>query len=873
MNGRLRVSRAASYIVLFWAAVALCWLGPGGALKRDRLFEPSQVLSGKTLTADMEHQIQQVFLADGTYLRYLDIYVESPDSAGDVYGVTVYDELGNLLCSRRQTMPGTQLPGYLRIPLGFETVPGRAYVWQIKSMGIPMTVALQNTGETGTTLFGNCYLTADGGQRMFEAENVLMRLVYTDSPSRGVQAACMAGVALLGIGAVLLLEYVGKRREKPGRTVPRMAVAWLTVGVGLGGGLCWLFWSSCVKGSFGTNRLDRTVYALGILVAFGFLLLALFGRQAAESLYRGKGRREKGAFAKTENSVTEEEKKRMRRERCMDCLQTVCFAGALFGCIHYMNALYQLGQDCAYREVALWVCALLLTMGPWEDVFCKFSAVWLPLAALAGFLFYRWRLPQFAEGEEQLARYGIALAVAAGPVAFALCRKIRRGNFFFSLRGRALPWLFSLLLACIVIFRNGRGWPVYLAVIFLLLAVFWAGWEGRSRFLPNLCNGIILNFALVALFCVLRRPYRIWIYTRYPLIFHTVTVTAVYLTLVLCALTVRILEGRSGGVPFWKATYRMWPTLLLYGMAASFLFLTVSRTGYLTVAVMTALTVPFVTVGCQRQGVMKAFSNLGMMALFFVLCLPMTYSAVRLLPALYNDPCVYEIEEGPAAIHRDDPKDGISYMSVSYFLQHVLQRKLVLTEAGTDGGASREIPQSASAPWRTDAPTRRMKTPAALLEGAFGKLTVISVSTPVAGNGEFAPPEADFSNGRLDIFQAYMEEWNLTGHQEMGVSMPDGSVTLHAHNTLLQVIHDYGLITGVVFLMAFAALLAASLVLALRVREGRRTVCALPLVILAAFLTAGMAEWLFHPCDPIGFCALAVSGDGARTRRRENGAR
>ena len=54
----------------------------------------------------------------------------------------------------------------------------------------------------------------------------------------------------------------------------------------------------------------------------------------------------------------------------------------------------------------------------------------------------------------------------------------------------------------------------------------------------------------------------------------------------------------------------------------------------------------------------------------------MTYSGIRLLPALYNDPYLYEIEDSASAIHKDDPKDSDAYMSVSYF-KYVIENKLL----------------------------------------------------------------------------------------------------------------------------------------------------------------------------------------------------
>lgn len=102
----------------------------------------------------------------------------------------------------------------------------------------------------------------------------------------------------------------------------------------------------------------------------------------------------------------------------------------------------------------------------------------------------------------------------------------------------------------------------------------------------------------------------------------------------------------------------LWGTFLLYGIAVSLLFLTLSRTGYLAVLVMTAVLLIFVPVFVYRQKIREIFRALVYMIAAFVICLPMTYSGIRLLPALYNDPYLYEIEDSASAIHKDDPKDS-----------------------------------------------------------------------------------------------------------------------------------------------------------------------------------------------------------------------
>ena len=367
-------------------------------------------------------------------------------------------------------------------------------------------------------------------------------------------------------------------------------------------------------------------------------------------------------------------------------------------------------------------------------------------------------------------------------------------------------------------------------VVFGLFYLFYLGWENRDRLLYNFCNGVTLNFALAVIFALARRPFRAWVYSRYNFVFHTVTITATYLTLVLCALTVRLLWKLHKG----KRLTDFSGTLLLYGMAAAFLFFTLSRTGYLAVVVMTVILVPFVTFFVFRQGAAAFFRYAGCMLLSAVLCVPVAYTGVRILPALYNDPYIYEVEESAAAIHRDDPKDSTGYMSVSYF-KYVMDNKL-FAAAGEEG-----------------------LSPRAWMSCLAGETAVLPGSVLVASAGEDAQLSdlEEFSNGRLEIFKSYIGNWNLTGHSRMGVTLPDGSTSVHAHNTYLQVIHDHGLLTGAVYLVF--GLASAVMMFGYALRHGKKDGCAaLPLAVFIGFAVAGLVEWIFHPCNPLGYSAMVV---------------
>lgn len=807
MNRKIRAYRAVIYIVLFYLAAACFLLGPGRALEKDRLVAGQEVIAG-VAEVRLDRQIQQVFLAEGTYLKYLELYVSSRESAGEVYRLLVYDENSERLFNREVAMPETQIPGFLRIPLSMETVPGRAYVWQLQGTDTPMELAYENTGETGLACFGNYYVLENGETLMQEAQNIVMRLVYTDRPSLRKRVVLYGGLFLTAAVLTAFLEYLGTKRQRLVKKVRLRLVVRLTLGPLMLAFAAYLAFLIFVQNRFGGQAADKVVYGIGLGLAvffFGYVIYAPRPRRKTRTL------------------------RHLALHCGADWLQSAAFSGALLGCIHFMNAQYQVWQDLAYREVLFWAGLVLLTMCGAKEILRKSSVVWLMVSVLAGGGYYLYRKTVLA-GEEaaltlKLLRSEIGIAMVAGLVALALFYKFRRKKFAFAALNRVYTALFIALFCLLLVFRNTRGWPVYMVLVFGLFYLFYLGWENRDRLLLNFCNGVMLNFALACVFAFARRPFRAWVYSRYNFVFHTVTITATYLTLVVCAMTVRLLWKLQKG----KRLTDYWGTLLLYGLAMAFLFLTLSRTGYLAVIVMTVLLVPFAIFFVYRKRTALFFKNIAFMAAAAILCLPVAYTGVRLLPALYNDPYIYEVEDSAAAIHKDDPADATSYMSVSYF-KYVMENKLFADAAGEASPRLQLYPQDG--------------------------LYVLSDAALVASVQDMGPGE-DFSNGRFVIYRCYMQNWNLTGHDEMGVSLPDGSVSVHAHNSYLQVIHDHGLLTGIVYLL-FGAV-SVWLMFGYARNKGKQDACAaLPLAVFIGFAVAGLVEWLFHPCNPLGFSTMVV---------------
>ena len=68
---------------------------------------------------------------------------------------------------------------------------------------------------------------------------------------------------------------------------------------------------------------------------------------------------------------------------------------------------------------------------------------------------------------------------------------------------------------------------------------------------------------------------------------------------------------------------------------------------------------------------------------------------------------------------------------------------------------------------------------------------------------------ADISNGRFEIFLAYLERLNLAGHDKMTI---EGTDYAHAHNSYIQVAYDFGIIDGIIFLILCAYTMIQSII-------------------------------------------------------------
>ena len=377
---------------------------------------------------------------------------------------------------------------------------------------------------------------------------------------------------------------------------------------------------------------------------------------------------------------------------------------------------------------------------------------------------------------------------------------------------------FVLLLSLMIIFRNGRTWGIIMTILFVLFYARMWTWDGSKNILRILADGLTLNFIYMVIYSLMHRPYHRFIFYRYGLGYHTVTSAAVYLSLIVSVLFVRaFLKYRKT-----RSVRKSWPELILLGVDNAYLLLTLSRNGFLAVGV-TGIFMIILLACLEEEDKWKTmFRYVGMTVGSFCIMFPIVFTLTRIMPAINNDPVLSEVELTGHHIDKGEPADSRLYMDIEHFYNVGIYKVLGIN----------------SADFATE-------------------IFVVNDEILLASSEEDVVMDSlnDVSNGRLDIFKAYIENWNLTGHEDMNITMPNGELMVHAHNVYLQVIHDHGLITGVVFTLF--GILSFVLLLVRFIKE-KDMMLAYAVAIILAFAVSGVAEWNFHLCNAFGISVFVA---------------
>ncbi|MCL2051066.1 MAG: hypothetical protein FWG91_04990 [Lachnospiraceae bacterium] len=561
--------------------------------------------------------------------------------------------------------------------------------------------------------------------------------------------------------------------------------------------------------------------------------------------------------------------KEIFKENWPDYLQSILFAGAIYACCEYMCAELNIHHNIAQSKQIIYFGLLMLVMMGWRQIFNLVNLIFLTV--IAGYSYYYYTEAVQAGMDEltileleeiKLAAWVIIVGGMAIVTVFinVITRIAKKEMKPISISFGCLMLLF---LSLMVVFRNTREWPILMAVSFTLFYLQY-GTTRKMNIVLNICRGLILSFIYMVGYSLLYRPFATFQSVRYPLIFHTVTVTATYLALVAAAALVILLMKMRKTTKLKD----LWKECLLLGTVLTYLVFTISNTGIYAFLVTAVFSLLMFTSGKGKKKLDNIVAAAGLLIMSLIICFPVIFFLQRNIPAFVGKPDVYGLEHYHQDITRGHNPDSFEYMRVGRFIEVFADEFLKIPRQFDFYGFNKENEESYII---SGGITFTLEEAQEL--GISDEPTIAEKKQQVESNwhnysdedkeywesvlGGISQSEAsDFTNGRLDHFKAYFAELNAFGHDSMSVTFPNGAKSMHAHNIYLQFAYDHGIYMGILFII-FGGFSFIRAIFYYR-EEKNAIAAALPLAVIVVVATAGLAEWIFHFSNPSGFVLMLL---------------
>lgn len=566
-----------------------------------------------------------------------------------------------------------------------------------------------------------------------------------------------------------------------------------------------VFVFAVIRNIFGGESADRVVYTLGILAGLAWYMCLIWIPTERRKPSKLSGDRQISLIWR-------------------NYIQVVCFGFLFYALCMYVNADREYYHYTNTRWMLILLGIALLMIHSEKELMNIPTYIWTSIS-LIGSVFYCYG---FEAGQEQyLARLTAAVVVIWGIViinAFLHCKKKAWTMLYKSF---ALVWfVFAVLM---IINRFQKTWPFTATLPFAVLLLYNLNASQKSRLLKNFVNGILLSFGLTVLFSLHHRPYHFWMRYRYNMVFHTVASTGMYLSTVFAAALGKLYsKWKDNDFHFQKC----WKELFIFATVVCFVLFTMSRTAMITMAATMLMVIigAFIAYSKTFKNVLK---EIGVMVLVVVISFPLMFSAVRMIPALASAPVRYDIEPQDSSymIYESDPINSDKYMNVVRFFKLFFNRFDVSQAKGIEIKDTEDD---------------------LLAYIGGGRLPITAGNTD---NEYVLQGDSDISNGRFQIFVEYLKRLNLKGHPSMIIEELDD--VAHAHNSYIQVAYDFGIITGIVFLILCVYTFVKSIMM-LKKYGRKYSIYIIPYALVVNFGVMSLTEWAFHPCIPAGFCFLFV---------------
>lgn len=877
-NARIHVKRNAAIqiIIATIAFIMLMRVFPQDAIQRhyysrQNAYTQAELKSiqGDAFTKD-DKKLQTVYFSKEHLFKvklYLSCTLPDKSDGSDFVLFRLYDENFSCIYEEKYCCGDIAKDGFLSASPDMDVEIGKAYYYEVivtydeknkEYCDAELTLPVADRNALSQTENGTLYI--DG--IINEEVSLIADFDYSKKLTLfGViicYAAIIAAAAALYIIASVILYIYDTRFSKNNQRYTkcaRFAASIITVCIAL------LLLIYCVAlNRFGGGIWDRLFFAMGIIAGAAWLMLAIWLRD----IYPQTPKRTKLPADRKISLIWR------------NYVQTVSFGLLFYALCQYVNADREYYHYTNTRWMLVFFAIALLMMYNETQFLNKLSALWLAISVIGSWIYCR----NFEMGtkEQHLAVLTCAVVASWGllviNVLIQYIKSLIAGELHFK-KPTTMKIIYGLLWvmfsAFMYVFRFEKTWVFTAVLPFALMLFMRFTPEQTSRLLRNFTNGILLSFGFVALFCFVHRPHHYWMLYRYGGIFHTVACTGMYLAAVFGAALGKLLgKLKDRGNMLIKCPLECFLT----SVVAGYIFLTMSRTAYLAAFVTAALSIILAAAAFHKR-IAEAVKETGVFVFAAIICFPLVFSAVRMIPAVINKPVRYDLEHQDRGfmIYRGDPIDSDKYMTVPRFFSTLFGRFVKKDDASDEEAHGIE-----TATYLVYAHVAQMRetiydsfshgkliapqyAPGARVgEGEFPysitKNDLAGLIVKTADNGEKAgTPQDDASNGRFKIFADYLKALSLKGHEKMALINEDGTEHVHAHNSYLQIAYNFGIIAGIIFLLICAVSLYCSVRLAITQAE-KFGIYIVPFSLIIVFGLLSLTEWAFHPCIPTGFAFL-----------------
>lgn len=865
MRNTVFKSRAIKYIIGIAAILVILSVYPCRMWTNDVTSGVKPVSGNRTEVINYRNSFMEVFVADKSHLQSINLYL-AEGTYSDEFQVELTDGSGKHMALEK-VMPG-DIPGYVNILMDVDTTPGELYILKITSLR-SLYLGLEDFDPNAGLLVVPYYNDA-----AIDAKSLVVDFVYR-VPYDLPHSLFVIGVTLL-IAVVLMAittMYYKNRADKllTVETVVKWVCNPLT-------GLLVLTCLFFIFAGFVTPFLPDKIFAIIATLLLGLLMFFAINHK------------------RYGNDVITQE---YLRSHIGDFVQSLGIAYALQGCCAYVSGLYDIHHSVAERKEMIGFAIAIIAMFSFTEIVNHYNIIWVIASVIGGVIYYKNAILQIppekiTSDDIFVLRANVVIAVLLGIIVIRTIKSLVRKKLG---RPNILLGIVTLIyFALIVIFRNTRWWTVSLVVSFLLLFINYGVWNKKENFLTNLVRGVTIQFILCTLWCILYRPYATFGAARYTHYFHTETITATYMTMVLCVFLAMIIRKvaqypsleEKEGIKLSLLAY-LWKELTLFGMAASYLVFTMSRTAFAAVFIAFLFLIVMVFIK-YRKYVNVILKSIGALIVAVLVMLPITFEVQRTVPCLVSKPYEYDIDQYQERVKRGRQLDSFDYMMVGRFA-NVFAEKIL----GIDGdvvpnyyledipydeyhASFRDVYYAADGYKFTEFDMADEEWDRVMVESATKYQAYLDRVYPRDEEGNVIYPEitadteetvtdeipadmafaeqtvsSDYTNGRIDIYKSYISQLNLTGHDTMGATLKNGEIATHAHDVYLQVAYDHGIPTALIFVVFGVTSLIMGIIFFMKNKDKYD---ALTMTVILAFAVAGVVEWVFHLSHPMSFIML-----------------